>query len=112
MFQYSLEEAGQRLVEQRQELKEAETRFRTQYEESKRSLKAQLEKVRSHIEEHERKTREGLSKAIESDLTPEQREQVQRDIDESFESVKLEFAKNEAMFAGLLEDAARIISEA
>lgn len=113
MFQHSLEEAGRRLLEQRRALKNAEVEFRSQYEEAKRSIEAQLKQVRSRIEENERKARTDLANMGQANLssTLEEREKVQREIDGTFETLRTELAKNDALFQSYLKEAARIIGD-
>jgi hypothetical protein len=114
MFQHSLEEAGQRLVEQRRALKDAEAQFRSQYEAVKRSLETQFQRVHSQIEDNERKTRTGFDELKMTQLAgqPDQIQKLQREIDESMELARAEVAKHEAMSRSHLEEAERIIAGA
>lgn len=112
MFQRTLEEAGLHLVQLRRELKDAEARFRSQYEEAKRSVEKHHQEIRSRLDEGEQQAREQLAQSLGAyDGASGQSAPLLRGLTQAMESMRANVQDDEERSRVSLEKAERILAD-
>lgn len=122
----NLEEAGRRLVQQRQnvkdagillakhqeELKAAEVQFQAQYEEERRSFEAHMREVRESADERDKRVATKIEEVRPHySEQPEKLEAFNQKLDGALRQMRTGFERMEAQFAARWKDAERIIAQ-